>query len=99
MVSYYIEADAHVMQIPHGNSRTNQKSYIRTCPSEVKKRLSNNKQEDAVLTDTANTSGNIVLQEADFEVGNEVSCSKYQAFPYLSKFLIFTYLGNKEDEN
>ncbi|VDP14980.1 unnamed protein product, partial [Onchocerca flexuosa] len=72
LVSYYIEADAHVMQIPHGNSRTNQKSYIRTCPSEVKKRLSNIKQEDAVLTDTANTSRNIVLQEPNFEVGNEV---------------------------
>lgn len=65
------------MQIPHGNSRTNQKSYIRTCPSEVKKRPCNIKQEDAILTDTANTSESIVLQEPDFEVGNEVSCLKH----------------------
>ncbi|VDM09070.1 unnamed protein product [Wuchereria bancrofti] len=72
LVSYYIEADAHVMQIPHGNSRTNQKSYIRTCPSEVKKRPCNIKQEDAILADTANTSESIMLQEPDFEVGNEV---------------------------
>ncbi|EJD74412.1 hypothetical protein LOAG_18272 [Loa loa] len=72
LVSYYIEADAHVMQIPHGNSRTNQKSYIRTCPSEVKKRPCNIKQEGAILTDTANTPENVVLQEPDFEVGNEV---------------------------
>lgn len=72
LVSYYIEADAHVMQIPHGNSRTNQKSYIRTCPSEVKKRPCNIKQEDAILADTANTAGSIMLQEPDFEVGNEV---------------------------
>uniref|UniRef100_A0A915PLL6 Uncharacterized protein n=1 Tax=Setaria digitata TaxID=48799 RepID=A0A915PLL6_9BILA len=72
LVSYYIEADAHVMQIPHGNSRTNQKSYIRTCPSEVKKRPSSIKQEGVILDDATNESGTIVLQEPDFEVGNEV---------------------------
>lgn len=79
LVSYYIEADAHVMQIPHGNSRTNQKSYIRTCPSEVKKRPCNIKQEDAILADTANTAGSLMLQEPDFEVGNEVSDEIHKA--------------------
>lgn len=61
------------MQIPHGNSRTNQKSYIRTCPSEVKKRPCNIKQEDGIINDTLNNEETIVLQEPDFGVGNEVS--------------------------
>lgn len=64
------------MQIPHGNSRTNQKSYIRTCPSEVKKRSCNIKQEDGIPTDTPNASETAVLQEPEFGVDNEVNCLK-----------------------
>ncbi|VDN03545.1 unnamed protein product [Thelazia callipaeda] len=68
LVSYYIEADAHVMQIPHGNSRTNQRCYVRTYPSEVKKRLFNIKQG---CTET-NSSEKIILHEPHFNVTEEV---------------------------
>lgn len=89
MVSYYIEADAHVMQIPHGNSRTNQKSYVRTCPSEVKKRPCNIKQEDAIFTDTADSSGSIVLQEPHFEVRNEVNALDVRKLAIFRIFILF----------
>lgn len=60
------------MQIPHGNARINQKSYIRASRSDVKRRSGAMKTECGVLTDGASTSGSIVLQDREFEIDSEV---------------------------
>lgn len=65
-MSYYIEPEAYVPLMPHGNSKFNQNVYIRKRPSEVKRRT-----KKAVLKGS-NSSGikpsdpiSLALSEAD----------------------------------
>uniref|UniRef100_A0A0N5AYP1 Anaphase-promoting complex subunit 1 n=1 Tax=Syphacia muris TaxID=451379 RepID=A0A0N5AYP1_9BILA len=69
LMSYYVEPDAYVPLMPHGNSKFNQNVYIRKRPSEVKRRAkkTGSNANNAAAAKSADPI-TLALSEADLKV-------------------------------
>lgn len=69
VISYFIDSDAQVPIIPHGNSKKNDKGYVRTRPSEIRKRLSKSKYKYSEINSYPLE---VAISDADVDVIDEV---------------------------
>uniref|UniRef100_A0A0N4UPL1 VEFS-Box domain-containing protein n=1 Tax=Dracunculus medinensis TaxID=318479 RepID=A0A0N4UPL1_DRAME len=76
VISYFIDSDAQVPIIPHGNSKKNDKGYVRTRPSEIRKRLSKSKYKYSEINSYPLE---VAISDADVDVIDEgeegIACS------------------------